>query len=40
MRVWLRAIDMVAIRKATEEFRPRLASVVANRRGAIKQIYG
>ena len=40
MRVWLRTVDMVAVRKAIEQFRTRLASVVANGGGAIEHYYG
>ena len=40
MRVWPCAVDMVAVQKAIEELRPRLASVVANGGSAIKQCYG
>lgn len=38
--VWLRAVDMLAVRKAIEQFRPRLACVVENKGGPIKQYYG
>ena len=40
MRVWLRTVDMVAVRKAIEQFRTRLASVAANGGDAIEHYDG